>query len=226
MPGYYWIRNYFFLDTASVHTNPQLFESALHSGNFWIRYVSGNVWTLNPDIFLSTDVIKSSPVLYREYLRRSEKKKKCLFKKYLDTCGRANSIWIWIRVDVEIFASGRKKLIFKINFKFQNSSFLYPTALPGKIHVVTRSIDTVGKSLTKLSMRYLFRWWIIFSRLRPTAEDVSAFGQHRNFPPQARKLSSGTQGSERPRETNIVDLPGVNLKKTFTRVSVAIVLRL
>ena len=61
-------------------------------------------------------------------------------------------------MDVEIFPSGRKKLIFKINFKFQNSSFLYPTALPGKIHVVTRSIDTVGKSLTKLSMRYLFRW--------------------------------------------------------------------
>ena len=137
--------------------------------------------------FLSTDLKRSSPVLYREYLRRSEQKK-CLFKKYLDTCGRANSIWIWIRVDVEIFASGRKKLIFKINFKFQNSSFLYPTALPGKIHVVTRSIDTVGKSLTKLSMRYLFRWWIIFSRLRPTAEDVSAFGQHRNFPPQARTL--------------------------------------
>ena len=30
--------------------------------------------------------------------------------------------------------------------------------------------------------------------LRPTAEDVSAFGQHRKFPPHARK-TSGTQGS-------------------------------
>ena len=50
------------------------------------------------------------------------------------------------------------KLIFKITFKFRTSSFLYPTVLPGKIHVVTRSIDTVGGSLTKLSMRYLFRW--------------------------------------------------------------------
>ena len=34
-----------------------------------------------------------------------------------------------------------------------------------------------------------------FSRLRPTAEDVSAFGQHRTFPPHARK-TSGTQGEE------------------------------
>ena len=32
------------------------------------------------------------------------------------------------------------------------------------------------------------------SWLRPTAENVSAFGQHRNFPPHARK-TSGTQGS-------------------------------
>ena len=31
------------------------------------------------------------------------------------------------------------------------------------------------------------------SWLRPTAEDVSAFGQHRKFPPRARK-TSGTQG--------------------------------
>ena len=31
------------------------------------------------------------------------------------------------------------------------------------------------------------------SWLRPTAEDVSAFGQHRKFPPHARK-TSGTQG--------------------------------
>ena len=39
-----------------------------------------------------------------------------------------------------------------------------------------------------------------FSRLRPTAEDVSAFGQHRKFPPQARK-TSGTQGKENEAET-------------------------
>ena len=33
------------------------------------------------------------------------------------------------------------------------------------------------------------------SWLRPTTEDVSAFGQHRKFPPQARK-TSGTQGTK------------------------------
>ena len=58
--GYFWIRNFFFPDTASVHsesvrwirqTNPQLFESALHGGNFWKRYESRIVWTLYPDIF-------------------------------------------------------------------------------------------------------------------------------------------------------------------------------
>ena len=31
--------------------------------------------------------------------------------------------------------------------------------------------------------------------LRPTAEDISAFGQHRKFSPHARK-TSGTQGNE------------------------------
>ena len=42
--GYSWIRNFFFPDSPFVHTypanshaNPQLFESALRSGNFWIR---------------------------------------------------------------------------------------------------------------------------------------------------------------------------------------------
>jgi len=42
--GYFWIRNFFFPDTAIVHThtvnsqaNPEIFESALQSGNFWIR---------------------------------------------------------------------------------------------------------------------------------------------------------------------------------------------
>ena len=38
---------------------------------------------------------------------------------------------------------------------------------------------------------------LFFSRLRPTAEEVSAFGQHRNFPPHARK-TSGTQGNSCP----------------------------
>ena len=51
------------------HTNPQLFEPALQSGNFLIHYESGIVWTLNPSIFLSLDITRSSPVLHREYSR-------------------------------------------------------------------------------------------------------------------------------------------------------------
>ena len=71
------------------------------------------------------------------------------------SCGFKN-----IRIRLRRDQRAGVKLIFKITFKFRTSSFLYPTVLPGKIHVVTRSIDTVGGSLTKLSMRYLFRWWI------------------------------------------------------------------
>ena len=119
------------------------------------------MWTLNPDIFLATDVIKSSPVLYREYLRRSQQKKMpvqkisgCVWGKFdlnLDTCGRGN---FCIRKEkvADLKISGYDvprrdqrasvKLIFKITFKFRTSSFLYPTVLPGKIHVVTRIIDT------------------------------------------------------------------------------------
>ena len=51
--GYFWIRNLSFLHKASVHlhqVNPA-YESALQSWNFWIRYESWIVWTLNPDIF-------------------------------------------------------------------------------------------------------------------------------------------------------------------------------
>ena len=35
--------------------------------------------------------------------------------------------------------------------------------------------------------------WVLLPWLRPTAEDVSAFGQHRKFPPHARK-TTGTEG--------------------------------
>ena len=126
--------------------------------------------------FLSTDVIRSSPVLYPEYLRRSEQKKMPVqkisgyvwtgkFDLNLDTCGRGNFCIRKEKVaDLKISGNVPRrdqrasvKLIFKITFKFRTSSFLYPTVLPGKIHVVTRIIDTVGKSLTKLSMRYLVR---------------------------------------------------------------------
>ena len=65
--GLFWIR---FPSTRIWwirHKNPQLLESALQSGIFLIRYESGIVWTLNPYVFLSGEVTRSSPVLYREY---------------------------------------------------------------------------------------------------------------------------------------------------------------
>ena len=77
VPGHFWIRNYFFTDSASVHTYPR--NPACESATFWIRYPerkflntyeSGIVWTLNPYFFLSSDVTRFSPVLYREYWRR------------------------------------------------------------------------------------------------------------------------------------------------------------
>ena len=54
LSGYFWIQNFFFPGTAFVHTypvDPYLFESALRSVSFWIRYVSAVLWMLNPDIF-------------------------------------------------------------------------------------------------------------------------------------------------------------------------------
>ena len=103
-------------------TCPQLFESALQSGNFCIRYESRIAWMLKLDIFVSRDVTKSSPVLYTEWQLRSQVLS--LTRLYnacsianrgnpayvSDTCGRANSIWIPIRVEVEIIESGKKKL--------------------------------------------------------------------------------------------------------------------
>ena len=58
VPGHFWIGNYFFTDSASVHTYPR--NPACESATFWIRsperkflntYESGIVWTLNPYIF-------------------------------------------------------------------------------------------------------------------------------------------------------------------------------
>ena len=65
-----------------------------------------SVLTLNPDIFLSI----SSPVLHREYSRRSDRGKFCGFKNILIRFIRENSIRMRIRVDVEVFALGKKKL--------------------------------------------------------------------------------------------------------------------
>ena len=40
----FWVRNFFFANSASVHTYPvyPAYESVCQSGDFWIRYESGN----------------------------------------------------------------------------------------------------------------------------------------------------------------------------------------
>ena len=95
----------------------------------------------------------------------------------LDTCGRGNFCIRKEKVaDLKIsgYVVPRRdqrasvKLIFKITFKFRTSSFLYPTVLPRKIHVVTRIIDTVGKSLAKLSMATFFDGESVRGRERRT----------------------------------------------------------
>ena len=97
----------FFPDEASVTAYPvnsafnsQVFESALPSGHFWIRYESGIAWTLNPDIFfLSGDVKRSIPVLYREYCIEEGNLYACsganILRGVLDT--RMNPDTCWIR---------------------------------------------------------------------------------------------------------------------------------
>ena len=75
-----WIRNFFFPNTAIVHTylvNPAYDSAAFWIGSserkflnmLWIRII---VWTLNSDIFLSGDVTRLSPVLYRSWQPRSQ----------------------------------------------------------------------------------------------------------------------------------------------------------
>ena len=56
-----WIRNF-----LNLLSREEIFESVMNPEI---------VWTLNPDSLLSTDVTRSSPVLYREYSRRSEQRK-------------------------------------------------------------------------------------------------------------------------------------------------------
>ena len=98
----------FFPDTSELpsirirwirHANPQLFESALLSGNFFmLRFESGIVLALNQDYILSDDVARSSPVLYRECCiqdgnlvpRCSQGRARCKFCALYDACSVAN----------------------------------------------------------------------------------------------------------------------------------------
>ena len=72
--GYFWIRNFLFPDTASVHTYPV--NPAYESPTFWMRSPEwkflNTLWIRNrvnakSGNFLSGDVTRSSPILYLEY---------------------------------------------------------------------------------------------------------------------------------------------------------------
>ena len=70
--GYFWIRNFFFPDTASFHShpanstaNPDIFNSALQRGNNKSSTKPISCGRVNPDIFNSDDVANSCPVSYR-----------------------------------------------------------------------------------------------------------------------------------------------------------------
>ena len=122
--GYFWIRNFFFPGTASIHTYPV--NPANESTTFWIRSPEwkflNTLWLRNRvdakprDIFFIRwrNKIESSslPRIPRrmpccQYSQRSPwYESESGFVS--DTCGRANLIWIRIRVDVEIFESGKK----------------------------------------------------------------------------------------------------------------------
>ena len=89
--------------------NRQLFESALQRGNFLIRYKSGIVCTLNPNILLSGDVTRSSPVLTADtafkmatsFPRFSQGRARCKFRALYDACSVVKS-WVleWIPIRV------------------------------------------------------------------------------------------------------------------------------
>ena len=65
---------------------------------FMIRFESGIVCTVNPDIILSGDLARSSPVLYREFCtqdgslvpRCSQGRARCKFRALYDACSVAN----------------------------------------------------------------------------------------------------------------------------------------
>ena len=67
------------------------------------------------------------------------------------------------------------------------------SSAPVSVHLpVSRFL--AGQLILYPGCQRLFRFLSsLYSDLRPTAEDVSAFGQHQKFPPYARK-ASGTQG--------------------------------
>ena len=137
VPGYFWIRNFFFPDTATVHTSVSgefdsesgKNKSVLQSGKKYIRNESDNVWTgpkwkknksatnpitcgrVNLDIFLSDDVNACvqrggrTEQISRHYLALRR-----MLWRHFSAEEPWVPEWIRIRVDGEIFVSGKKKL--------------------------------------------------------------------------------------------------------------------
>ena len=63
-----------------------------------------------------------------------------------------------------------------------------------KTRLVFTNANALASMVPWVPETFLARFSGFFSRLRPAAEDVSAFGQQRKFPPHATK-TSGTQGT-------------------------------
>ena len=100
--GDFLIRNIFFQDSASVHTYSEY--PAYESPNFWIRSPEwkflNTLWIRNRMVaksgyFLSNDVTRSSPVLYRECLRR------CRVYSFFASWTRVSSFITWVQLNQE-----------------------------------------------------------------------------------------------------------------------------
>ena len=85
--GYFWIHNFFIPDMATVHTYPVKLED--ESATF--RYISENVWTLNPDTFFSHWRHKIEPSSLPWIFKTVREKKNLRIQKCPDTCGRGVS---------------------------------------------------------------------------------------------------------------------------------------
>ena len=92
--------------------------------------------------------------------------------------------------------------LFKIQPIDESHRFLTNNLKPGDslsiVYIITLGSRDFSSAVSGFCQVFIVTR-AFFSRLRrswfrPTAEDVSAFGQHRKFPPHARK-TSGTQGS-------------------------------
>ena len=91
-----------------------------------------------------------------------------------------------VRKVAAFVVSHPRKLITLSGYLFQNQG-------TAKLRFITLGARDFSSAVSGFCQVFIVTR-AFFSRLRPTAEDVSAFGQHRNFPAHARK-TSGTRGT-------------------------------